>query len=234
MNISRGLFALIFIFVCNTALFSQYLYKDDVILNLKFNEQIEELGSELFEKTGVSLRLVVIKDLPKDMDMLSYGELLIQELGKHSIVLIFAQNNSRIDIVVGDPSLHEYFNKNQVLSPVASTAQAIAMGILFADSLDDFKELVSNSGGTILPLLGAKSKEGEEINKYSAALYNGYADIAGQVAESTNVELRQGNGRSGKNVLTGVKMAFYGVILMALIMYIRKKWYDLRKKDGTN
>lgn len=205
-----------------------------MVNNPKFNEQIEKLGAELHEKTGVSLRLVIVKDLPKDTDMLAYGKTLLQEFDSATILLIFAQNNSQIDIAVNDPSLHEYFNKNQVLSPVASTAQAIAMGILFADSLDDFKELVSNSGGTILPLLGAKSKEGEEINKYSAALYNGYADIAGQVAESTNVQLSQGNGRGGKNVLTGVKIAFYGVILMAIVMYVRKKWYNLRKKDGTD
>ena len=95
----------------------------------------------------------------------------------------------------------------------------------------------SDSGGTILPLLGAKAKGGQVTGKYSAAMFNGYFDIAGQIAESKDIQLKQGNGRGGNYVLLIVKVLFYGVILMALGMYIRKKLYERsqkRKKNGNN
>ena len=38
-----------------------------MIHNPLFNKTVEKLGSELYEKTGVSLRLVMLKKLPEDL-----------------------------------------------------------------------------------------------------------------------------------------------------------------------
>ena len=234
MRISRGLAALIFTVAFHTTLIAEYLYKDDVVHNPKFTEKIENLGAELYEKSGISLRLIMIRDLPDGMGIVEYEKKIIQEFTAPTILLVFAELNSQVDIFVNDTSLYKHFDRGQVLSPVASTAQAVAIAFLFAKSIDNFKELANDSGGTILPLLGAKAKSGEVTGKYAAAMYNGYVDIAGQVAESVNVQLKHGNGQGGKYVLTIIKVLFYGVILMALIMYIRKKIYNARKNSGNN
>ena len=234
MRISRGLAALIFALLFQTTLLAEFLYKDDVVNNPKFTEKIENLGADLYERTGISLRLVMIRDLPNESTIVEYEKKIIQEFKEPTILLIFAELNSQVDIFVSDPSLYKHFDRAQVLSPVASTAQAIAIAIFFAESWDNFKELANDSGGTILPLLGAKAKSGQVTGKYSAAMYNGYVDIAGQVAESKGVQLKQGNGRGSQVVITIIKMLFYGVILMALVMYIRKKLYDRRMKSGNN
>ncbi len=237
MRISRGLAALIFVTFFQTTLIAEYLYKDDVVNNSKFTEKIEYLGQDLYEQTGISLRLIMIRDLPNEVSMLEYEKKIIQEFSEPTVLLIFAELNSQIDIFVSDPSLYKYFDRAQVLSPVASTAQAVGIAIFFAKSWNDFIVLAGDSGGTILPLLGAKAKGGQVTGKYSAAMFNGYFDIAGQIAESKDIQLKQGNGRGGNYVLLIVKVLFYGVILMALGMYIRKKLYERsqkRKKNGNN
>lgn len=234
MKISRGLAALILATLFQTTLIAEYLYKDDVVNNPKFAEKIENLGADLYEKTGISLRLVMIRDLPHEIGMVEYERKTIKEFNEPTVLLTFAELNSKIDILVSDPSLYKHFDRAQVLSPVASTAQAIAIAIFFAQSWDNFKELANDSGGTILPLLGANAKSGEVTGKYSAAMFNGYSDIAGQIAESKGVQLNQGNGQGGKYILTVIKVAFYGVLLMALVMYIRRKLYNRRNKNENN
>jgi len=237
LKISRGLAALIFATLFQTTLLAEYLYKDDVVNNSKFTEKIEYIGQDLYEQTGISLRLVMIRDLPYEVGMLEYQKKMIQEFSEPTIVLIFAELNSQIDIFVTDPSLYKYFDRAQVLSPVASTAQAVAIAIFFAESWENFKALANDSGGTILPLLGAKAKGKQITGKYSAAMFNGYFDIAGQIAQSKDIQLKQGNGRGGNYVLLIVKILFYGVLLMGLVMYIRKKLYERsqrRKQSGNN
>ena len=234
MRISRGLAALIFIVIFHTTLAAEYLYKDDVVNNPKFTEKIEDIGADLYEKTGISLRLVMIRDLPHETGMIEYEKKIMQEFNEPTVLLTFAELNSEIDIFVNDPSLYKYFDRAQVLSPVASTAQAVAIAIFFAESWENFKELANDSGGTILPLLGAKAKGGQVTGKYSAAMFNGYSDIAGQIAESKDVQLKQGNGQGSRLVLSVIKVAFYGILVMALIMYIRRKLYKRRKDSGDN
>lgn len=230
MRISRGLAVLLFTLLFQTTLTAKYLYKDDVVNNPNFTKEIEETGADLYDKTGVSLKLVMIRDLPHEVSILEYQSKILQKLSEPTVLLIFAELNSQIDISVNDTSLYKHFNRSQVLSPVASKAQAYAMAIIFARSFEDFKELASDSGGTILPLLGAKAKTGELVGKYSASMFNGYIDIAGQIAESKGVELKKFNGQTGTFLLLIIKIIFYGIILMALVMYIRKKIYQRRNK----
>ena len=54
------------------------------------------------------------------------------------------------------------FNKQQVLSPNATFIGAVVSAVMFARSFDEAKELISNRGGTILPILAEKAK-GDEI-----------------------------------------------------------------------
>ena len=225
MSISRGLAALIFIFIFHTSLFSQYLYKDEVVNNPKFNTAVNKLGSELYEKTGISLRLIMLRDLPNEMNIVQYQEKVIQEFSGPTILLTFAELNGKVDIMANEPSLYEYFKKKQVLSPVASTAQAIAMAIFFADDVEDFQDLLKYSGGTILPLLANKTKAGKHVGKYSAAMYNGYLDIGEQIAKSKDVSLSMATGDSSENIIFGIKIIFYSIILLAIFMIVKNKFF---------
>ena len=230
MKFSRGPAALILTIFFQTQLVAEYLYKDDVIFNPSFNQEVEKLGKELYEKTGISLRLLMLKELPTDMSIVEYEKELLKEFSEPTILLTFAEMNSKVDILANDSSLYKYFNKKQVLSPVASPVQAFLMALVYAKSLDAFGEMRKDSGGTILPLLAGKAKKGQTKGKYSGSMFNGHLDIAEQIAESKGVVLENAAGNANKNSIFVVKLFFYGFVFYGIFMYIKRKLYLRRQK----
>jgi hypothetical protein len=230
LKFSRGLAALILTLFFHTTLTAEYLYKDELILNPKFNAEVEKLGSELHDKTGISLRLLMLRELPHGINIVEYEKELLKEFSEPTILLTFSELDSQVDILANDASLYEYFNKKQVLSPVASPVQAFLMAVLYSKSFESFKELMSNSDGTILPLLAGKAKDGETLGKYSAAMFNGYSDIAEQIASSKNTVLENAAGNANKNTMLLIKTLFYGFILYMLFVYFKRKLYIRRQK----
>ncbi len=88
-----------------------------------------------------------------------------------------------------------------------------------------------SSGGTILPLLAQKAKEGEVLGKYAGSMFNGYADIAEQVAASKGVVLENAVGNANQNSIFAVKILFYGFIVYGIVLYIKRKLYLRREKN---
>jgi hypothetical protein len=230
LKISRGLLALILTLFVQTSLTAQYLYKDEVIFNPAFGAEVEKLGSELYQETGISLRLVMLKELPNKMNIVEYEKELMKNFSEPTIILTFSEMDSKVDIFVNQTSLYEYFDKKQVLSPVASSVQAFTMALFYSDSFASFKEIASSHGGTIIPLLAQKAKAGEVLGKYSGSMFNGYADIAEQVAKSKNVVLENAVGNANQNSILLVKVLFYGFVLYAIVMFFKRKLYYRRQK----
>ena len=229
LKFSRGLTALILTLFFQTQLVAEYLYKDEIIHNPKFDNEVNKLGVELHEKTGVGLRLLMLKELPVETSISQYGKEVLKDFKEPTILLIFSEMNSKVDIIASDKSLYKYFDKKQILSPVASAAQAFAMAVIFARSWDDFKEMRGDSGGTILPLLGNKAKSGELLGQYSGALFNGYYDIAAQIGEYKGVKLENASANANKNIIFVVKILFYGFILYGLYLYFKNRKEMKRK-----
>ena len=224
MKFSRGLAALILALLFKTSLTAQYLYKDEVIFNPAFNTEVEKLGSELYQKSGISLRLIMLKELPNKMNIVEYEKELIKDFNEPTILLTFSEMNSKVDILASEPSLYEYFDKKQILSPISSPVQAFVVALLSMDFSD------MTSGGTILPLLAQKAKKGKVLGKYSGSMFNGYADIAEQIAESRGIVLENAVGSANQTSILVVKVLFYGVIIYAIFMYIKRKLYFRRQK----
>jgi len=228
--LSRGLYALILTLVFQTQLVAEYLYKDEVIFNPDFNTEVEKLGSELYEKTGISLRLVMIRELADKQTIVDYEKELMKDFSEPTVLLTFSELDSKVDILASEKSLYEYFDKRQVLSPVASPVQAFTMALFYSDSFESFKETASNYGGTIIPLISGKAKKGELLGKYSGSMFNGYADIAEQIAISKNIELKNAVGNSNKYSILALKIVFYGIIAIAIYMYIKRKLFLRRQR----
>jgi hypothetical protein len=221
--LARGLFALTLTFIFQTTLLAEYLYKDEVIFNPKFNESVNTLGKELYEKTGISLRLIMLKELPNGSNIVSYEKELIKNFNEPTILLTFSEMNSKVDILASEPSLYEYFDKKQVLSPISSPIQAFVIALLSMDFSD------MSSGGTILPLLAQKAKKGEVLGKYSGSMFNGYADIAEQIASSKGIQLDNAIGNANQISILVIKIIFYGILLIGIYMYIKRKLYIIRQ-----
>jgi len=201
-----------------------------VVQNPNFSEEIETIGKELYDKTGISLYLVMVRDLDANQTTVDFEKSLIGVLKEPFVVLTFAEFQKKIDILARPLSLYKDFDKEQVLSPNATFAGAVANAIIFARSWDEYKELIGNYGGTILPVLAEKAKGGDVVKKYAVAMFNGYADIADQIAETHGVKLSSSAGNDSKIFLDILRLVFYGIILYALIMIIRNKMRK-RKKE---
>jgi hypothetical protein len=227
LKFSRGLLALILTLFFHTLLSAQYLYKDELIFNPAFNAEVEKLGLELHQKTGIALRLVMLKELPSGMNIVEYEKELMKALNEPTILLTFSEMDSKVDILANEPSLYEYFDKKQVLSPISSPVQAFVIALLNMDFSD------MSSGGTILPLLAQKAKEGEVLGKYSGSMFNGYADIAEQIASSKGVVLENAVGNANQNSILVVKVLFYGFILYGIFLYLKRKIYLRREKNES-
>ena len=172
----------------------------------------------------------MLKELPNKQTIVDYEKSLIQDFNEPTILLTFSEFDSKIDILASEPSLYKFFDKKQVLSPVASPIQAFTMAIFYSDSFESFKETASNYGGTIIPLIAGKAKKGEVLGKYSGSMFNGYADIAEQIANSKNVNLDSAVGNANKYSILVLKIIFYGIIAIAIYMYIKRKLYIRRQE----
>ena len=74
-----------------------------------------------------------------------------------------------------------------------------------------------------------KAKNATTAEKFAAAIQNGYTDIAEQIADSMHVTLKSIPGNSNKEVFNVLRILFYGFILYALFMLIKRK-YVTRKR----
>jgi hypothetical protein len=227
LKFSRGLAALMLTLFFNTLASAQYLYKDELIFNPAFSAEVQKLGSELNQRTGISLRLVMLKKLPQDMNIVEYEKELMKDFSEPTILLTFSEMDSKVDIYANQTSLYEYFDKKQVLSPLSSSVQAFVIALLNMDFSD------MSSGGTILPLLAQKTKEGETLGKYAASMFNGYADIAEQIAASKGIVLENAVGSANQISILIVKVLFYSIVAYAIFLYIKRKFYLWRQKDES-
>lgn len=229
MLLSRGLAALTFILFSALSLHAEFLYKDDVVKNPAFSEQINAIGTELKAKTGVSLYLVMVRDLDGNQSIADFEKQLAREIKEPAVIMTFIELEQKVDILARPVSLYEHFNKQQVLSPNATFIGAVVSAVMFARSYDEAKELIANRGGTILPILAEKAKGDDIVSKYSVAMYNGYADVAEQIAAHQGVSLSSSAGSGSKNFIDILRVIFYGIILYAIILYIRGKYF---RKEG--
>ena len=234
ISLQRGLYALILTFIFQSQLFAEYLYKDEVVHRPTFTEEVEALGSELHQKTGIALRLVMLRELPDGVSMYEYEQQLLATMKEPTVLLTFSELDSQVDIQVNDTSLYKYFNRKQVLSPVTSAVQAFFIALVYADSWEHFNEIRTDYGGSILPLLAGKAKKEQIVGKYAASMYNGYLDIAHQIATAKGVELENDPGDANQQTLFWVKLFFYGFVLYGIVLYIRKKIALRRLENGKS
>lgn len=229
LKFSRGLAALILIFISALSLHAEFLYKDDVVKNPKFTQQIELIGSELKAKTGISLYLVMLRDLDKNESITDFEKRISSEMNDSVVIMTFVELKKEVDILARPTSLYNSFDKGQILSPNATFIGAMVSSIMFARSFDDAKELLTNSGGTILPILAERAKGGDIVSKYSVAMYNGYADVAEQIAASKGQTLSSSAGTASQTFIDFLRLIFYSIILYALYVFVRGRFFRKRE-----
>ena len=69
-KIYRGLFALIAILSFSQSLYANFIVVDEVVKLKEFNAQVEPMGKELAEKTGINLYMSLIKELDENQTII--------------------------------------------------------------------------------------------------------------------------------------------------------------------
>ena len=198
-----GRSVVIFLFV-TAILQAKFIHKDELIKIDNFSSQVETIGQELFEKTGISLYMINIKAIENEM-LIQTEQRIAQELQEPFILLslsIGKAEQGKVDIYASN-QMQTKFDRDQVLSPYPWS-------------------------GTIIPIITSK-KKGNPKEKYGAAMLNGYADIAEQVAYSYGVELKSALGNSNKITINIFRAIFYSVLILAFSYWIYRKFFRRSK-----
>ena len=116
-----------------------------------------------------------------------------QNLSSPYAFLLLIKDKKKVEIFA-DANTSKLFNKEQILS-------------------------VNPESGTIIPIL--VSKNGKDV--YNAAILNGYADIAEQIASSLNLQLESSVGNSNKTTLNFLRFFIYGLVAFFIIVIFYKK-----------
>lgn len=231
MKLSRGLAALTLLGIFFSSAQAEFLYKDDVVKNVEFTKQIETIGAELKAKTGVSLYLVMVRDLENNQSISDFEKQISAEVNGSVVIMTFVELQKQVDILARPASLYKDFNKAQILNPNATFIGAVVSSILFARSYDEAKELLSNSGGTVLPILGERAKGEDIVKKYAVGMFNGYSDTAEQIAASRGQTLNSSAGTESQTFIDILRVIFYGTILIALGRYAWGRFFKKREQS---
>ena len=179
--------------------------------------------------------MVMTRELENNQSMIDYEQELAKELEEPFIILSFSEFDKQLGIYAQPASLYKDFDKKRVLSPNGNMMSAIITVIMFARSFDDVSEVMSNYGGVILPVISQRVKDGNVVKKYSVGMYNGYSQIAEEIAATHGVVLENAAGNGSKNFIDVIRVIFYGTILLALFQYFRgRRRAKLRSKEQTD
>lgn len=170
---------------------------DKRLVNNRAIGEIVKIGTEVKEKTGISIYLCVKENINNQKIKL-FEQKLTKKLNKPFILLTMAKKEQKVDIMTS-------YKTNKLL---------------------DIDEVLSPFSGTIIPIL--TSRKGED--KYSAAMLNGYADIADRVTQKLGVKLNSSIGNTNRILINILRVIIYGSFLYFVIMYIRKYIVSRKRK----
>ena len=175
---------------------ASFVVVNDGVLPEKTVKKIDEIGAELYQKTGVWVYLAVT-DKKDIKNIKEYEKKISKELQSPFVLLSTLLFSQKIDII-NSSSLNDKFDKEQILSPYPWS-------------------------GSILPLLTSNSKDFKA--SVEAAMLNGYAEIADQIANSYNINLESSLGNQNKDTYLVIKLLFYGTIVLIAFNFIRHRYF---------
>lgn len=184
-------FATCFLFVSFLSAAPEIVSDDNIVVS-GAKVKINEISDELFAKTGVSIVVYAKKSL-NNQNIFDYEKNISSTLKQPFVLILFAENEKKVDVVVMPDELNKIVDKNYILND------------------------------RIIPILGAQGDKNSADSKYSAAILNGVGEIADRVAESKGIVLSSSLGSDTTMVMTIIKVVFYGIIAFSVLVLIYKR-----------
>lgn len=191
-----AVFSLLLFFTTQASAQNFILEGDNYIIDKRLQQKLTEIGSELKSKTNINAYIYVKNSFgfPKEMKMTEKIKLI-------------KQKESQLIQTLNKPYVVLSLSLEDIYSNVLMSKQLESI-VNKDDILDDY----------VIPLLASKDKN-ELHAKVSAAILNGYGQIAHLVANSKNVKLQSNIANSGKVTGTIWKVFMYTLVVGGLLLY---------------
>lgn len=173
-----------------------YVLEGDGLLNEKVFAKINEIGHELYSKTGVQVFVYVEKqyllenavDAKSKFDAIKkYEKQIIKDMGSDYVVIAISFEHKHINLLMSE-RVGSFIDKDEILN--------------------DY----------IVPLLASNDKNTIEA-KVSASVLNGYSQIAEEIAGKHNIKLQNNIESSNKTFGDIWKIFMYILIIGGLFAY---------------
>ncbi|WP_320035982.1 hypothetical protein [Halarcobacter sp.] len=175
---------------------SKFILNDGGIIDQRAIEKIEQIGNESQTKLGVNIYVYANKSLN-----------LNEDISTQDKIKYIKEYETKItkDLV-----------KPYVLFTIALDDTHV--NLIVSSELKDVIDKNDILNDYVVPLLASKDKN-SLFAKASAAILNGYAAIADNLAESKNVKLESSIGNSGKVAGTIWKVFMYTLVVVGILLY---------------
>ncbi len=175
----------------------QFVLNNPGVMPSKEVEKIEAMGRELYLKTKIPVFVAIAEDLNRSKPVM-FIEKIKREYPTY-LLLYFSLHPPAVNIFAS-PDAKQLVDIDQILSPLPWR-------------------------GTIRPIMGPGFGKDEAMKK-EVAVFNGYADIVEQVAESKGVKLTNAVGSESKITFQIIRLIFYAILAFAILRY----FYHKRKR----
>jgi hypothetical protein len=197
-TIKAAFAALILSIIFTTSLQANYSYEGDGYIGDKALKKLEEMGNELFQKTGVST-VIVAKDHLDQKQFLEIKDRYLKELKNPYVLWIFSKTymdrkNIGINQMFNSDELNDKFDKDSLFSPF---------------------------GGSFAKILTVHKSKSDPT---PAAFLNGYADLTDMIADSYDVKLESSIGNETKTTINIARIIFYLVTAFFFVWYLQVKF----------
>jgi hypothetical protein len=192
-----------------------YILSHDGLIDQRAQDKIFQIGSEVKSKLNVNLYAYITENNGIDI-----------KLPREERIVLMKQFEAQM-----------LQNLPKPYAVVAIATDQLYTNILMSDDLKDILDKDDILDGYVIPLLASKDKN-TLFAKTSAAVLNGYAQMADSIAASQNIELLSSIGSGGKVASTIWKMVMYtlvlgGIILYAIIIMRERKYKKEAQKNGN-
>jgi len=174
-----------------------YILESDGLIDSRAELKIFEIGKECEAKTGVRIYIYAKENYP-----LSSTKEVSDKIAKIKQIETAVIKNLKKPYVVLTLALNQTH-----------------VNLLLSDDLESIIDKNDILDGYVVPLLASKDKN-KLFVKVSAAMLNGYAQIADEIALSKGIKLESSIGSEGKTAGTIWKVFMYFLIVTGLILYI--------------
>ncbi len=195
-NLKVGVFISLLLFFSMNLFAQGFILSDDALIDKRAKEKINLIGSEVKSKLNVSVYVYVKSTLGLEKGISTKDKIAYIKDYEKQVVSSLKKPYVLLSAFIEDTHVN----------------------LLKSQALDKFLDKDDILDGYVVPLLASKDKN-TVFAKVSAAMLNGYAAIAEELAKQNNIKLESSIGNQGKVSGTIWRVFMYFIIISGLLLY---------------